>query len=233
MPICERFWQGEPKVMMWTGGMSPPFSFVTSPKCAIPGKWRFVMEIGAFSISLAHAGTIPQRTAASGNTPIPSNRLPSRSAVILSAPLSLDGQYTLKGGGGDPQPLDAAESLRLFRTGERRALRLNEFFTVAGSYPQGSTEYNDVLDLAARLFPDSPEANINAAAVALTKGETAKARRYLERFATLPMAYNNMGILCLQEGNRDKAEVYLTMAAAAGVKQADKALKELKRQAEN
>ena len=24
--------QGEPKVMMWTGGMSPPFSFVTSPK---------------------------------------------------------------------------------------------------------------------------------------------------------------------------------------------------------
>ena len=38
------------------------------------------------------------------------------------------------------QPLDAAESLRLFRTGERRALRLNEFFTVAGSYPQGSTE---------------------------------------------------------------------------------------------
>ena len=131
------------------------------------------------------------------------------------------------------QPLDAAESLRLFRTGERRALRLNEFFTVAGSYPQGSTEYNDVLDLAARLFPDSPEANINAAAVALIKGETAKARRYLERFATLPMAYNNMGILCLQEGNRDKAEVYLTMAAAAGVKQADKALKELKRQAGN
>ena len=85
--------------------MSPPFSFVTSPKCAIPGKWRFVMEIGAFSISLAHAGTIPQRTAASGNTPIPSNRLPSRSAVILSAPLSLDGQNALKGGGGDPEPL--------------------------------------------------------------------------------------------------------------------------------
>ena len=126
------------------------------------------------------------------------------------------------------QPLDAAESLRLFRTGERRALRLNEFFTVAGSYPQGSTEYNDVLDLAARLFPDSPEANINAAAVALTKGETAKARRYLERFATLPMAYNNMGILCLQEGKRDKAEVYLTMAAAAGIEQADRVLKELK-----
>lgn len=127
-------------------------------------------------------------------------------------------------------PPDAAESLRLLRTGGQRALSLNEFFTVAGSYPAGSTEYNDLLDLAARLFPESPEANINAAAVALTKGETKKARKYLEPFATLPMAYNNMGILCLQEGNRDKAEVYLTMAAAAGVEQAKKALREIGRQ---
>ena len=125
-------------------------------------------------------------------------------------------------------PLDATESLRLLRTGGQRALSLSEFFAVAGSYPAGSTEYNDMLDLAARLFPDSPEANINAAAVALTKGETAKARNYLEPFSTLPIAYNNMGILCLQEGNRDKAEVYLTMAAAAGVKQARKALREMK-----
>ena len=125
--------------------------------------------------------------------------------------------------------LDAAESLRMFRMGGQRALSLSEFFAVAGSYPAGSTEYNDILDLAARLFPDSPEANINAAAVALTKGETKKARRYLEPFATLPVAYNNMGILCLQEGNRDKAEVYLTMAAAAGVEQASKALRELRR----
>ena len=126
------------------------------------------------------------------------------------------------------KPLGAAESLQLLRSGKQRALRLNEFFAVAGSYPAGSTEYNDVLDLAARLFPDSPEANINAAAVALSKKELSRARGYLERFATLPMAYNNMGILCLLEGNRDKAEVYLTMAAAAGVEQAVKALEKLK-----
>lgn len=127
------------------------------------------------------------------------------------------------------KPLDAEESLRLLRSGGQRALGIGEFFALAESYTQGSTEYNDLLDLAARLFPDSPEANINAAAVALTKGETAKARRYLERFATLPAAYNNMGVLCLQEGNRDKAEVYLTMAAAAGVQQAKRTLRELDR----
>ena len=126
------------------------------------------------------------------------------------------------------RPLDAAESLQLLRSGKQSALHLNEFFAVAGSYPVGSTEYNDILDLAARLFPESPEANINAAAVALSKKELSKARGYLEPFATLPIAYNNMGILCLLEGNRDKAEVYLTMAAAAGVEQAIKELEQLK-----
>lgn len=124
--------------------------------------------------------------------------------------------------------LDAAESRKLFQTNSR-ALNLSEFFAVANSYPSGSMEYNDALDLAARLFPDSPEANINAAAVALTKKDTVRARHYLSRFATLPMAYNNMGILCLLEGNRDKAEVYLQMAAANGVEQAKEALTELPR----
>ena len=36
-----------------------------------------------------------------------------------------------------------------------------------------------------------------------------------------------MGLLYLGEGNHDKAEVYLKMAKAAGVVQADKALGEL------
>ena len=63
------------------------------------------MEIGAFSISLAHAGTIPQRTAASGNTPIPSNRLPSRISFISAAALTLYGQDAVQRGCRDPQPL--------------------------------------------------------------------------------------------------------------------------------
>jgi hypothetical protein len=108
------------------------------------------------------------------------------------------------------------------------SLNLTEFFAVANSYPKGSKEFNDVFDLAARLFPDSSEANINAAAVALTKKDTKLARKYLERFAILPAAYNNMGLLNLLEGNRDKAEVYLQMADAAGVQQAKTILLYLK-----
>ena len=62
--------------MIWTAGMAPPSSFVISPRCSIRGKWRLVMEMGAFSISLAQRGTIPCRLAARGNTPMPSKRLP-------------------------------------------------------------------------------------------------------------------------------------------------------------
>lgn len=121
------------------------------------------------------------------------------------------------------ETVDASTGRLLLQT-RPSSLNLTEFFAVANSYPKGSKEYNDVFDLAARLFPDSPEANINAAAVALTKKDTKLARKYLERFATLPAAYNNMGLLNLLEGNRDKAEVYFQMAAAAGILQAKTAV---------
>jgi len=123
--------------------------------------------------------------------------------------------------------LDTAEGRRLFEMGSR-SLKLSEFFAVAMSYPKGSNEYNDAFDLAARLFPDSPEAAINAAAVALSKRDVKKARAYLAKYATLPLAYNNMGILYLLEGNRDKAEVYLQMAAAGGVPEAKQTLASLR-----
>ena len=101
-------------------------------------------------------------------------------------------------------------------------------FALANSFTPGSAEYNDIYDLAARLFPQSPEANINAAAVALSKRDTRKARHYLSRFSTRPEAFNNMGVLCMLEGNREKAEVYLEMALAAGVKRASEVLEELR-----
>ena len=42
---------------------------------------------------------------------------------------------------------------------------------------------------------------------------------------TDPRAYNNVGLLYLLEGNRDKAEVYLQLAVAAGTSLGAAALK--------
>ncbi|WP_163223272.1 DUF3868 domain-containing protein [Bacteroides sp. 214] len=106
-------------------------------------------------------------------------------------------------------------------------ISLENFYQLAIQSPVGSSNYNDLLDLSARLYPSSAEAAINAAAVALMQRNAPKARGYLEPYAEHPLAYNNMGILYLLEGNSDKAEVYLRMAASAGVDQARRALNAL------
>ena len=80
-PATDKSWQGEPPQMTSTGGSIAPFSFVISPTWSISGKRSFVTSMGKASISLAHNGVTPLRTAANGKPPIPSKRLP---IVIIS-----------------------------------------------------------------------------------------------------------------------------------------------------
>jgi hypothetical protein len=108
-------------------------------------------------------------------------------------------------------------------------ITLASLCATANGYARDSQEFADLMDLSARLFPGSAEANINAAAVALLHKDTARARKYMEKYATMDKALGNMGVLCLLEGNREKAELYLDMAAAAGSEQARKALQFLRK----
>ena len=64
---------------------------VMSPTWIMPGKRRFVTSMGKVSISDAHTGVMPLRTAAKGNPPIPSNRLPMVICVdrVISSPFHL------------------------------------------------------------------------------------------------------------------------------------------------
>ena len=105
---------------------------------------------------------------------------------------------------------------------------LHGLFASACQFAKGSRDSNDLLDLSARLYPDSPEAAINAAGVALMRGDMQKASVYLKGLDTDPRAYCNLGVYYMLSGNTPKAEVYLSMANAQGVKEAAKALKELK-----
>lgn len=75
-PATERSWHGDPPQMISTGGSFPPSSLVISPTWVIYGNRSFVTSTGNASISLAHTGTMPVCTAARGNPPMPSNRLP-------------------------------------------------------------------------------------------------------------------------------------------------------------
>lgn len=107
-------------------------------------------------------------------------------------------------------------------------MSINDLYTMALNFKPGSREFNDIIDLSARLFPDNAEANIDAAGVALLRGNVSAAERYLSAWRTDPRAYNNLGVMYMLKGDFAKAEVYLQMAQAAGVPQATNALNYLR-----
>lgn len=107
-------------------------------------------------------------------------------------------------------------------------MTINELYAVALNFKPGSREFNDIIDLSARLFPDNAEANIDAAGVALLRGNVVDADNYLRAWHTDPRAYNNLGVMYMLSGDFAKAEVYLQMAQAAGVPQATNALNYLR-----
>ena len=108
-----------------------------------------------------------------------------------------------------------------------RSVTLGSLFATAQHFQKGSDDFNDLIDLSARLFPASDDACINAAGVALLKGDTAKAERYLKDREANARAFNNIGVLYLLKGDRAKAETYLRMASRMGVPEASAAMKAL------
>ena len=117
---------------------------------------------------------------------------------------------------------------RLLMGSAPKAMNLADLYATARNFTVGSREFNDIVDLSARLFPDNAEANIDAAGVALLRGDIAKAEAYLKPWTTDTRAYNNLGVYYLLSGNLAKAEVYLSMADALGIPSASKALEYLR-----
>lgn len=60
-------------------------------------------------------------------------------------------------------------------------LSLQEMFLVAQTYEPGSPEFNEVFDIAVRLFPDDETANLNAACTDLQKGDLTSAEKHLAK----------------------------------------------------
>lgn len=110
---------------------------------------------------------------------------------------------------------------------DSRNVSLTNMLATAQNFSKGSKEYNDIVDLMARLFPENAEANINAAGAALMRGDLSAASDYLSAWQTDSRAYCNLGVLYMLQEDYDKAEVYLKMASANGVKEAGKALRNL------
>lgn len=107
-------------------------------------------------------------------------------------------------------------------------LSLEEMYTVSATYAPGSEEFNEVFDIAVRLFPHDETANLNAALVAIGEKNYIRAERYLEKAGNSAEAIHACGVLCLMTGRYDEAETLLKQAAGAGIKGAVQNLKQLK-----
>lgn len=107
-------------------------------------------------------------------------------------------------------------------------LSLQEMYLVAQTYEKGSNEFNEVFDVAVRMFPDDPTANINAAAIELQRGDLQRAARYLEKAdAQASATLNNRGVLKLLQGGLDEAETYFKQAQSLGSAEAGANLEEV------
>lgn len=112
-------------------------------------------------------------------------------------------------------------------------LSLNEMFLVANTYEKGSEEFNDIFDIAARIYPDNQVANLNAAAASIERNEMASARKYIARAGELPASYNNLGVMEMLEGNWEAAERLLKKSQELGCKEAGHNLEQLRLKLEN
>ena len=113
-------------------------------------------------------------------------------------------------------------------------LSLEEMYLVAQTYQEGSDEFNEVFDIAVRMYPEDSTANINAAAMELKRGNTEQAVRYLERSSkTNAVAQNNQGVYHMLTGDLDKAETCFKKAKELGSAQADGNLEEVRKKRED
>lgn len=116
--------------------------------------------------------------------------------------------------------LSVNEAKRILRNNPSQ-LSLEDIYMIALTYEKGSKEWDEIILLAVENYPQSPEARVNAANVAMANGDYAKAAQYLQGLPTnMPEAINSRGILAMSQGNYAEALNLFEQAQRAGVSEA-------------
>lgn len=121
---------------------------------------------------------------------------------------------------------DVEEIKRVMKTRPQN-LSLDEFYLAAETYRPGSPEYDEVFDIAVRMYPEDPVANLNAANAAMNHGDYANAAKYLDRAGNGIEAEYARGILAALKGDYDAALPLFRKAEAAGIKDAKEAIRQI------
>lgn len=88
-------------------------------------------------------------------------------------------------------------------------LSLNEMFLVAETYEAGSEPFNEVFEVAVRMYPNDPVSNLNAAISAINTRQLDKAKRYLAKANDCPEKQLAEASILMLEGKLTEAKVIL------------------------
>lgn len=105
-------------------------------------------------------------------------------------------------------------------------LSLNEMFLLAQTYEPGSDEYNNIFDVAVRMYPNDETANLNAANSAMSRNDYASATKYLEKAGQSQDAIYTRGVLNALQGNYTTAAQFFSKVT--DIPEAAEALKTIK-----
>lgn len=126
------------------------------------------------------------------------------------------------------RPFSVEEAKQILKTRPQQ-LSLQEMFLVAQTMEPGSKEFNEVFDIAVRMFPDDPTANLNAACADIQRGDMESAERHLKRAGNSAEANNARGALAVARKNYKQAKQLFDEAATAGSAEAKANAKRIER----
>ena len=113
------------------------------------------------------------------------------------------------------RPFSVEEAKQILKTRPQQ-LSLQEMFLVAQTMEPGSAEFNEVFDIAVRMFPDDPTANLNAACADLQRCDIASAEKHLQKADNSAAALHARGALAVMKKDYQLARQLFADAAAAG-----------------
>lgn len=114
---------------------------------------------------------------------------------------------------------DPVEIERIMNT-EPQKLSLDEFYILAQTYESGSTELDELWEIAVRMYPNDEIANFNAANSAINKGDFERAKRYLNKAGNRPEVNYTLGCIEILKQEYEASLDHLYKAQEAGVAEA-------------
>lgn len=121
---------------------------------------------------------------------------------------------------------DPVKILEIIETSPQK-LSLREMFVAASVLEPGSERYCRVFETAARMFPDSEIANLNAAISELQGGRPERAEYFMRRAGASPEAIYTKGLIAAYKEDYQKAKELFVTASGLGIKEAKDALEQI------